>query len=202
MKAYLKRLASEAAQPVEDMFGRMIKAFALVVMAVGCAVAASAFLTVDLYLYVESVSTPIVAAGSVAAIYLVLALLFFSLAFRKLDTGADAKVEAQATAAAEPARLFDTGPGAEASPGAAAARLFSMGSSSARPTKAQFAANIDAAVAPVADAMREAGMAKEAQAVEAGAQVAKQLSPYALVLFATGAGVVLGRTLTSQRKLF
>lgn len=199
MKAYLKSLASEAAQPVEDMLGRLVMSFAFVAMAVGCVIAALAFLTADLFLYLESVSSTIVAAGAVAAIYLVLALIFFIVAFRKPAKRHD-PVDAPPAVAAPTVAAFAK-PAAAAQSGEAP-RLFDVRSSSARPSRAQFAANIDAAVAPVVSAMREAGMQKEAQAVEAGGEVAKNLPPYALILAAVGAGVFLGRTMTTKRKLF
>lgn len=193
MNTFLKRLASDAAQPVEDMLSRFVITLALIILAVGCVIAASAFLTVDLFLYIEEKSTPIVAAGSVAGVYIVFALVLFWLALRKPKRPAEPPPPAlsKLAVAAAPPPVAD-----------APQKLFSMRSSHARPTKEEFGANIDAAVAPIVSAMREAGMAKEAQAVEAGGQVAKQLSPYALLLAAAGAGVFLGRTLATHRKLF
>ena len=50
--------------------------------------------------------------------------------------------------------------------------------------------------------LRDAGLEKEVLAIEAGVEVAKQLNPLSLVVFALGAGVFLGRTLRSRRTLF
>ncbi|ACK49266.1 conserved hypothetical protein [Methylocella silvestris BL2] len=186
MNNFFKRLAHDATVPLEDMLGRLVKKFALIIMAVGCVIAASAFLTVDLFLYIESVSSPVVAAGSIAGFYAVFALLFFSLALRR-----PAVVETGAPPPQTVAALMEP-----ANPA-----LLSAPSAAARPTAAQFAANLDTIASPILDALREAGMQKEAKAVEAGTQVAKQLGPFSLVVMAAGAGVFLGRTLGSKRKL-
>ncbi|PNG26925.1 hypothetical protein [Methylocella silvestris] len=186
MNSFIKRLAHDATAPLEDMLGRLVKTFALIIMAVGCVIAASAFLTVDLFLYIENISSPIVAAGSIAGVYVVFALLFFSLALRRPAPLQQSVPPAQGIAA-----LMEPDP----------TTLLHSQSAAAPPTAAQFSANLDAIATPVLDALREAGMQKEAKAVAAGAEVAKQLGPYSLVVMAVGAGVFLGRTLGAKRKL-
>ena len=68
--------------------------------------------------------------------------------------------------------------------------------------QAAFAANIDSTLAPVVNVLRQAGLDKEVLAIEAGAEVAKQLNPLSLVAFAAGAGLLIGRTLRARRSLF
>ena len=61
--------------------------------------------------------------------------------------------------------------------------------------KAEFANNIDETVAPFLDILKEAGRERERLALEAGAEVAKQLHPFSLVAVAMLAGIILGRIL-------
>jgi hypothetical protein len=184
MNPLISRLAHEASAPLEDMLARLIKTAALVALAAGCAIAASVFLTIDLYLFIESRAGPLIAAAGVAGLYLFFALVFLLLALRQ-----PARAPA-GDAAAAPIKA----PFAAASLGARAAP--------AQPRNPAFAANIDAAVAPVLNVLRDSGLDKEVLAIEAGVEVAKQLNPFSLMAFAVGAGVILGRTLRGRRTLF
>lgn len=188
MNPLISRLAHEASQPLEDMLARLIKTAALVALAAGCAIAASVFLTIDLYLFIESRAGPLIAAAGVAGLYLFFALVFLLLALRR---PARAPVS---DAAAAPIMQPVKAPFSAASLGAQAAP--------AQPRNPAFAANIDAAVAPVLNVLRDSGLDKEALAIEAGVEVAKQLNPFSLMAFAVGAGVILGRTLRGRRTLF
>jgi hypothetical protein len=189
MNPFISRLAHQASAPVEDMLARLIRTAALIALGAGCAIAASVFLTIDLYLYTESQWGPLVAAASIGGLYLVFAAIFLLIALRRpaRPPASDAapapvvKAPAQATFAA--ASL-----GAQAAPAPA-------------PRNPAFAANIDAAVGPVINVLRDAGLEKEVLAIEAGVEVAKQLNPLALIAFAAGAGIVIGRTLRSRRTL-
>ncbi len=60
---------------------------------------------------------------------------------------------------------------------------------------AEFATNIDGAVAPILDLLREGGYDRERLAVEAGAAIAKQLKPFSAVAIAIVSGFILGRAL-------
>lgn len=189
MNPLISRLAHEASQPLEDMLARLIKTAALVALGAGCAIAASVFLTIDLYLFIESRAGPLIAAAGVAGLYLFFALVFLLLALRR-----PARAPASEAAAAAPIRQPVKAPFAAASLGARAAP--------AKPRNPVFAANIDAAVAPVLSVLRESGLDKEVLAVEAGVEVAKQLNPFSLMAFAVGAGLILGRALRGRRTLF
>lgn len=189
MNPLVRRLAHEASAPVEEMIARLIRTAALVALGAGCAIAASVFLTVDLYLYVESRTDPLIAAASVAGLYLCGAIVFFALALSR---------KAPPLPDAAPAQPVMPQPARQSFAAA------SVGAEAAAPAPARhplFAANIDAAVAPVVSVMRDAGLEREVIAVEAGVEVAKQLNPLSLVAFAMGAGVVLGRTLRTRRTL-
>jgi hypothetical protein len=182
MNPLVRRLTEEAAAPLEDMLARLIRTAALVAMGVACAIAASLFLTFDLYLFIERQTGPLVAAGSIAAAYLLAALVFLLLGMRRrspakaIEAGADA-------VSVLPLRAASVG--AQAAPAAASRHV-------------EFAANIDAAVAPVVNVLRDAGLEREVLAIEAGTEVAKQLNPLSLVAFAAGAGVLIGRMLRSR----
>ncbi len=185
MNPLIRRLAHEAAAPLEEMLGRLIRTAALVAMAAGCAIAASAFFTVDLFLFLQNLWGSLIAASSVAGLYLFFALIFLWLALRK---PAKAPLLDAAPAAPIATPVMAASVGAEAAPKA--------------PRNPELAANIDAAVTPVLKVLRDAGLDKEVLAIEAGAEVAKQLNPFSLVAFALGAGLFLGRTLHAKRTLF
>jgi hypothetical protein len=186
MNPLIKRLAHEASAPLEEMLQRLIRTAALIALATGCAIAASAFFTIDLFLYLQSVWGSLIAAASVAALYLIGALIFLLIAMRRPPKipGAEADAAPQTIAAAP---VMAASVGARAAPAPA--------------RNPQLAANIDAAVSPVLGVLREAGLEKEVLAVEAGTEVAKQLNPFALVAIAVAAGVFFGRTLDVKRPL-
>jgi hypothetical protein len=186
MNRFISRLAQQASAPLEDMLARLIKTAALIALATGCAVAASVFLTIGLYLYIESQWGPLIAAASVGGLYLLFAVIFLLVALRRPP-----RPSASDAAAAPVVKAPAQTPFAAASLGAQAA-----------PRNPAFAANIDAAVDPVLDVLRDAGLEKEVLAIEAGVEVAKQLNPLSLVAFAAAAGLIIGRTLGSRRTLF
>lgn len=195
MNPLIARLAHEASAPVEDMLQRLIRTAALVALAAACAIAASAFLTIDLYLYLESIWGSLIAAASIGGAYLVFAGIFLLIALRR-----PARTPSSDAAAAEPVAPFvkaQTQPFAAASLGAAS--LGAEAAAAPAPRNREFAANIDTAVAPVLNVLRDAGLDKEVIAIEAGVEVAKQLNPLALTAFAAGAGLFLGRTLRGRR---
>lgn len=192
MNPLISRVVHDASAPLEDMLARLIKTAALVALAAGCAIAASVFLTMDLYWFIEARTGSLIAAGCIAGIYLVGALIFMLLAMRRPARPAQIAAVAPAPVVANPVT---------AAPILAAASLGAQ----AAPTPArhpEFAANIDAAVAPVLGVLRDAGLEKEVLAIEAGTEVAKQLNPFSLVAFAVGAGLLIGRTARLPRNLF
>jgi hypothetical protein len=185
MNPLIKRLAHEASAQLEEMLQRLIRTAALIALATGCAIAASAFFTVDLFLYLQSLWGSLIAAASVAALYLLGALIFLLIAMRRPPKISGADAAPQPVAAAP----------VMAAPIAAKDAL-------APPPNPEFAAKIDAAVSPVLGVLREAGLEKEVLAIEAGAEIAKQLKPLPLMAIALCAGVFLGRTLSVKRPFF
>ena len=139
----------------------------------------------DLFLYLQSLWGLLIAAASVAALYLLGALIFLLIAPHRPPkiSGADA---ASRPVAAAPVMAASVG----AKSASAAAR------------DPQFAANIDAAVSPVLGVLREAELEKEVLAIKAGAEIAKQINPFSLVAIAVAAGVFVGRALSVKRPLF
>lgn len=190
MNPLIKRLAHEAAAPLEEMLARLIRTAALIAMAAGCAMAALVFLTVDLFLYLQGQWGSVAAVSSVAALYLVGAIVFLLLALRRPSSGSSGNAPSETVVGAPPLM-------AAASVGAQAAQA-----APSSPRNVELAANIDAALAPVLGVLREAGLEKEVLAIEAGTEVAKQLHPFSLIAFAIGAGVLLGRMLGTKRTLF
>jgi hypothetical protein len=65
--------------------------------------------------------------------------------------------------------------------------------------KADFVNNIDKSVAPFLDILQEAGMERERLALEAGAEVARQLTPFSLVAFAMAVGIIIGRLIGREK---
>ena len=186
MNPLISRLAHQASAPLEEMLARLIRIGALIALATGCAIAASVFLTIDLYLFLESRWGPLIAAASIGGVYLLLAAILLLIALRR------------------PARnpAVDTQPAP--APQAAMQQPFAAASQGARaaptpPRNPAFAANIDAAGDPVINVLRDAGLEKEVLTIEAGVEVAKQLNPLWLVAFALSAGVLVGRALRTKQ---
>ena len=190
MNSLISQLAHEASAPLEEMLTRLIRIGALIAVATGCAIAASVFLTIDLYLYIESQWGRLIAAASIGGGYLVLALILLLVALRR------------------PTRppALDAAP--TPVPQATVQQPFAAGSLGARapaaapPRNAFFAANIDAAVDPVIKLLRDAGLEKEIPTIEAGVQIAKQLNPLWLLAFGASAGVIVGRAVRSGKSPF
>ena len=68
------------------------------------------------------------------------------------------------------------------------------------PQRLGFAQNIDEAVAPVLDVLRESGLERERIALAAGTEIAKQLHPFSVVGIAIVGGFFLGRILKQDNK--
>ncbi len=182
MNPLVRRLAHEATAPLEEMLARLIRTGALIALAAGCAVVAAVFLTIDLFLFLQEIYGSLIAASTVGGCYLLLASILFWLAMRRPSEPA-AVLPSDA-----PAPVMAASLGAKAAPKPAG--------------NPEMAAHIDAAVVPVLKVLRDAGLEKEVLAIEAGAEIAKQLNPFALVAFALGAGLFVGRTLRAKRTPF
>jgi hypothetical protein len=187
MNPFITQLAHQASAPLEDMVARLIRVGALIALAAGSAIAASVFLTIDLYLFVESRWGSLIAAASVGGGYLVLAVILLLIALRRptRQTALDAAPE--------------TAPRATLLQPLAAASVGHSTAIAPLPRNTVLAANIDAAVEPVVNVLRDAGLEKEVLAIEAGVEVAKQLNPLWLVAFAVSAGIAVGRALRTEQ---
>jgi len=169
MTALITRLARDAAAPIGQMGERLLKMATLLFLAMCCLFFASVFLTIALYTFVQTFEGTAIAALGVGALYLGVGLICIILAVRS-STAPD---RAASVTAATPVETDEKRP--EPSP--------------------EFATNIDGAIAPILDILRDAGFERERLAVEAGATIAKQLNPFSVVAFATVAGFMLGRVL-------
>ena len=67
------------------------------------------------------------------------------------------------------------------------------------PEITDFANNIDKSVAPFLNILKDAGMERERLALEAGAEAARQLTPFSLVTFAMIVGIVIGRMIGQEK---
>lgn len=171
MNPLIKRLAREAADPLEKMGMRLLKRAALIFFALGCLFFASTFLTYDLFAFIQAQAGTTIAGLSVGGLYIAVALICFALAMRR---GSEAGQDAARAASAETTANLSEG-------------------------QTEFSANIDAVLTPILDILREAGLERESLAVKAGAAIAKQLNPFSLVAVTVVAGFILGRALR-QRK--
>lgn len=171
MTALIKRLSRDAAAPIEQMGERLIKKAALFFLAMFCLFFASVFLTIALYTFIQTLEGTAIAALGVGLVYFGVGLICIIPAMRSSTQTS----RAAAPVETEDAPVETKVKRAERSP--------------------EFATNIDGAVAPILDLLREAGFERERLAVEAGAAVAKQLSPFSVVAFAIVSGFIFGRVL-------
>ena len=90
MNSLIKRLAYDAAEPVERLSAQFLKKGALCLSGLACLVVSLAFFTVALNDYVRSIAGSQIAALSIGAVYLSFALILFTVTtfgFRQpLDT--------------------------------------------------------------------------------------------------------------------
>ena len=166
MNRLINRLVSEATSPIGEMSMRLFKMAMLFFLAMSCLIASAIFLTIGFFEFLEPLEGYTGAAFGVGGLYLVAALICMLVIARERP----------------------------ASPRQASAAL--MEAKESLPSqKAEIANNIDETVAPFLGILKEAGMERERLALEAGAEVAKQLHPFSLVAVAMLAGIILGRIL-------
>ncbi len=82
MNALIKRLARDAAAPVEQMAERLLKKAALFALAISCLFFASVFLTIALYTFVQTLEGSVIAALGVGLLYLGVGLTGVIIAMR------------------------------------------------------------------------------------------------------------------------
>jgi hypothetical protein len=169
MNALFNRLISDAAAPIEKMSARLFKRAVLFFVAMSCLFVGSIFLTIALFVFVQPILGTAIAAFGAGSLYLGVAGICIVIASRD---GAE-----QATLAA-----------AASDPMTEAKRNSST-------QKLAFASNIDEAVAPVLEILRDAGLERERLALAAGTEIAKQLHPFSLAALAVVAGFIVGRIL-------
>jgi hypothetical protein len=75
----IKRLAHEAAEPVERIGAQLLRRGALLILGITCLAASLAFFTIALYGFLRTVTEPDVASLSVGAIYFCAAVTFLVL---------------------------------------------------------------------------------------------------------------------------
>jgi hypothetical protein len=166
MNALINRLISDAAAPIG---ARLFKRAVLFFVAMGCLFVGSIFLTIALFVFVQPFVGTAIAAFGAGSLYLGVAGICIVIASRD---GAEQATLAAATSGptTEPKRNSST-------------------------QKLAFASNIDEAVAPVLEILRDAGLDRERLALAAGTEIAKQLHPFSLAALAVVAGFIVGRIL-------
>jgi hypothetical protein len=176
MNRMINRLVSEATAPIGEMSTRLFKKavlfFLLFFLGLSCVCVSAIFMTIALFVFLQPLEGNAEAALCVAGLYLAAAGVCVFFATRAM-TG---------------------------KPRQAAASLMEkkiMPSENAEyAQKAEFANNIDETLAPILTILQERGMERERLALEAGAEIAKQLHPFALIAFATVTGYIFGRILS------
>jgi hypothetical protein len=174
MNALINRLISDATAPVEQMSARLFKKAVLSLVAIGCLFVCSIFLTIALFIFVQPLVGTTIAALGTGSLYLGVAGICFVFASRD-------RADQATPAAAESDPMTEI-----------------KGNSPTQ--KLAFARNMDEAIAPVLDILREAGLERERLALEAGMEIAKRLPPFTLVALALASGVVFGWILKQRRR--
>jgi hypothetical protein len=172
MNALIKRLIHEATAPVEKMSARLFKKAVLFFAVLSCLFISSIFLTIALFIFVQTLAGTTIAALATGSLYLGAAAICIMVASRESSRHTTSAPAASNRAAETPG--------------------------DSPPQNLAFANNIDEVVAPVLDILRDAGFERERLALAAGTEIAKQLHPFSLVAFAIVAGFVLGRILKQR----
>jgi hypothetical protein len=170
MNALIRGLVRDAIAPIGEMEARLFKQAILLLFVLSCLFVALIFLTIAFYAFIETLAGAAIAALSAAGLYLVAA--FIGLALMPRTSKA---------AAPKPGYVPFAAPAQDGQEAAA--------EEARRP---ELAANIDGALAPVLDLLRESGFQRERSTLEAGAAIAKRLNPLSLVAFSLFAGFLLG----------
>ena len=210
MNSLIKRLAFDAAEPIERLSAQFLKKGALCLSGLACLVVSLAFFTVALNDYVRSIAGSEIAALSIGAAYLSFALILFTVAtsaFQQLPDTNSAMSASFKSGAEEPINSGTKEPiksGAEHSgaeePIKSGALSRSVEMSSPSIESAEFSKQIDGIVAPIDDVLRSSGLERERATLLAGAAIAKELKPLTSVAFALVAGFIVGRNMRARQK--
>jgi hypothetical protein len=176
MNAIISRLLREATAPIVESSTRLVQKAVLVLFGVISLFVSWIFITVAFYAFLEPSIGHADAALSVAGLYLFAALLFLFSAKRQR-------------------------PGRARRPRAAESAKPMQDAAEPNQEKVDFVNNIDKSVAPFLDILQEAGMERERLALEAGAEVARQLTPFSLVTFAIAVGIIIGRIIGQEKSV-
>ena len=169
MSRLINRLVSEATAPIGAMSTRLFKKAVLIFVAVSCLFGGAVFLTIALFVFVQPLVGTAIAALGTGGLYLGVAIICVIVASR--------------------------GSSRYSAPAALASGLLPETNGNPSSQERAFASNIDEAVAPILDVLRDSGLDRERRALEAGAEIAKQLRPFSLAAVAIVAGFIFGRTL-------
>jgi hypothetical protein len=169
MTLLIKRMADEAAEPLERRGTQFLKKGALFILGLACLMVSVIFFTIALNDFLRAIAPPEVAAVSVGGLYLAFALVLF------LPAG--------------------TGMGGPRESGTPVAFPVKAAAEKTSKESSELSRQIDGIIAPIHDALREAGLERERATLVAGAAIAKELTPLARVAFAFVTGIMLGRNL-------
>jgi Putative Actinobacterial Holin-X, holin superfamily III len=175
MNRLINRLVSQATAPVGEMSTRLFKKAALIFAAMSCLFVGAIFLTIALFVFVQPLAGTAIAALGTGALYLGVTIICIIVASR--------------------------GSKSQATPAAVASGPIPETTGNSTSQKRAFESNIDEAVAPILEVLRDSGRDRERRVLEAGAEIAKQLNPFALAALAILAGFILSRILKQRWRL-
>ena len=201
MNSLIKRLAYDAAEPIERLSAQFLKKGALCLSGLACLVVSLAFFTVALNDYVRSIAGNEIAALSIGAAYLSFALILFTVAtsaFQQLPDTNSAMSASFKSGAEEPINSGTEEPIKSGAEKMTLSRSVEMSSPSIE--SAEFSKQIDGIVAPIDDVLRSSGLERERATLLAGAAIAKELKPLTSVVFALVAGFIVGRNMRARQK--
>jgi hypothetical protein len=201
MNSLIKRLAFDAAEPIERLSAQFLKKGALCLSGLACLVVSLAFFTVALNDYVRSIAGSEIAALSIGAAYLSFALILFTVAtsaFQQLPDTNSAMSASFKSGAEEPINSGTKEPIKSGAEKMTLSRSVEMSSPSIE--SAEFSKQIDGIVAPIDDVLRSSGLERERATLLAGAAIAKELKPLTSVVFALVAGFIVGRNMRVRQK--
>jgi hypothetical protein len=201
MNSLIRRLAFDAAEPIERLSAQFLKKGALCLSGLACLVVSLAFFTVALNDYVRSIAGREIAALSIGAAYLSFALILFTVAtsaFQQLPDTNSAMSASFKSGAEEPINSGTKEPIKSGAEKMTLSRSVEMSSPSIE--SAEFSKQIDGIVAPIDDVLRSSGLERERATLLAGAAIAKELKPLTSVVFALVAGFIVGRNMRVRQK--
>ena len=201
MNSLIKRLAYDAAEPIERLSAQFLKKGALCLSGLACLVVSLAFFTVALNDYVRSIAGSEIAALSIGAAYLSFALILFTVAtsaFQQLPDTNSAMSASFKSGAEEPINSGTKEPIKSGTEEMMLSRSIEMSSPSVEAV--EFSRQIDGIVAPIDDVLRSAGLERERATLLAGAAIANELKPLTSVAFALVAGFIVGRNVRARQK--